>query len=162
MIVFLAAPLFNEAEREFNFKIAEVLRKNGFKVWLAQEASFITKGTHEEKSEIYEIDISALKASDLVVAVLDGLEVDAGVAYEIGYAKALGKPIIGIKTDHRTFSKMEEVNLMLEASLIKICKSTDEVLNSLRTIESRSSGRLEQREERENQARQQTNARNPV
>ena len=117
MNVFLATPLFSEAEREFNSKIAERLRENGFEVWLAQEASFIQHDTHKEKKAIYEGDISALKASDVVVAILDGSEVDAGVAYEMGYAKALEKPIIGLKTDYRTFSGMEEVNLMLEVPL---------------------------------------------
>ena len=131
MKVFLAAPLFSEAEREFNSKIAKKLREKGFEVWLAQESSFIQHDTHKEKKSIYEGDISALNGSDVVVAVLDGAEVDAGVAYEMGYAKALEKPIIGLKTDYRTFSGMEEVNLMLEVSLIKICKSVDEIIDLL-------------------------------
>ena len=131
MKIFLAAPLFNEAEREFNSKIAEKLRENGFEVWLAQETPFIQQGTHKEKKTIYEGDVSALSSSDVVVAVLDGMEVDSGVAYEIGYAKALGKPVIGIKTDYRTFSEMEKINLMLEVPLIKICKSVDEVIELL-------------------------------
>jgi nucleoside 2-deoxyribosyltransferase len=129
--VFLAAPLFSEAEQEFNSKIAKKLRENGFEVWLAQEAPFIEQGTHREKKMIYEGDISALKTSDAVVAVLDGAVVDAGVANEIGYAKALGKPILGLKTDYRTFSRMEEVNLMLEVPLTKICKSLDGIIGLL-------------------------------
>lgn len=132
--VFLAAPLFSESERDFNSRIAKKLRESGFEVWFAQESPFIQEGTHEEKRRIYEGDISALKAYDVVVAVLDGVEVDAGVAYEIGYAKALGKPIIGLKTDYRTFSKMEEINLILEVPLGKICKSIDEVIHSLKKI----------------------------
>jgi nucleoside 2-deoxyribosyltransferase len=131
MKVFLAAPLFSEAEREFNSKIAKRLRDSGFEVWLAQEAAFIQKGTHKEKKMIYESDISALRTSGAVVAVLDGIEVDAGVAYEVGYAKALGKPVVGFKTDYRTFSGMEEVNLMLEVSLVKICRSIDELIDAL-------------------------------
>ena len=131
MKIFLAAPLFNEAEREFNSRIAKRLREKGFEAWLAQEAPFIKQGAHKEKTIIYEGDILALKTSDVVVAILDGAEVDAGVAYEMGYAKALGKPIIGLKTDYRTFSAMEEVNLMLEVPLIKVCRSLDEVIDSL-------------------------------
>ena len=34
-------------------------------------------------------------------------EVYAGVAYELGYAKALGKPIVGLKTDYLTFQEWE-------------------------------------------------------
>jgi nucleoside 2-deoxyribosyltransferase len=132
--VFLAAPLFNESELEFNSKMAKKLRENGFEVWLAQEGPFIEQGTRKEKKKIYEGDISALKSSDAVVAVLDGAVVDEGVAYEMGYAKALGKLILGLKTDHRTFSGVEEVNLMLEVPLIKICKSLDDVIGFLDKI----------------------------
>lgn len=134
MKLFLAAPLFSEAERAFNSKIAAKLREKGFEVWLAQETSFIQHGTHKEKQKIYEGDISALKTSDAVVAVLNGVDVDAGVAFELGYATALGKPIVGLKTDYRTFSRMEEVNLMLETPVIRICNSIDEVIASLHTI----------------------------
>lgn len=132
MQIFLAAPLFSESEREFNEKFAKELREVGFNVWMAQEAAFIKEGTNEEKRSIYEGDTTALKKSDVVV--LDGVGVDAGVAYEVGYAKALGKPIIGLKTDYRTFSRMEEVNLILEVPLEKICKSIDEVIDSLKKI----------------------------
>ena len=112
--IFLAAPLFNDRERDFNSKVAKVLRDNGLKVWMAQEAPFISKGTDEEKRAIFEGDVKALKESDVVVAILDGIEVESGVAFEMGYACCLGKPIIGLKTDYRTFSSIEEVNLMLK------------------------------------------------
>ena len=131
MKVFLAAPLFNEVERAFNAQTAKTLRDHGFEVWLAQEAPFLQHGHHEEKKRIYEDDILALKTSDVVVAVLDGAEVDAGVAYEMGYAKALGKPLVGFKTYYRTFSGMEEVNLMLAVSMNILCKSLNEVIDFL-------------------------------
>lgn len=131
MRIFLAAPLFNEGERDFNSKIAKKLREKGFDVWLAQETSFVCEGSHKEKKEIYEVDVQALKASDVILAVLDGVEVDPGVAYEMGFAKAIGKPILGLRTDYRTFSKIEDVNLMLEVSLDRICKSIEEVISSL-------------------------------
>jgi nucleoside 2-deoxyribosyltransferase len=133
MQIFLAAPLFSESEREFNEKVAEDLREGGFDVWMAQEAPFIKEGSHEEKKRIYEKDVSALRGSDVVVAVLDGVEVDSGVAFEMGFAKALGKPIIGLKTDYRTFSRMEEVNLMLEVSMRNICETIDEVMSTLKS-----------------------------
>jgi len=134
MKVFLAAPLFSEAERDFNSKVAKRLREEGFQVWLAQESPFIHEGTSKEKQKIYEEDISALKACDVVVAVLDGVEVDSGVAFEMGYAVALGKPVIGLKTDHRTFSKVEDINLMLEGPLTKLCNTIEKVLTELKSI----------------------------
>lgn len=134
MQIFLAAPLFSEAEREFNRKVAKELREAGFAVWMAQEAPFIKEGTDEEKRSIYEGDIAALKRSDVMVAVLDGMNVESGVAFEIGYAAALHKTIIGLKTDYRTFSKIESINLMLELSMRGIYGSTNEVIVALRSV----------------------------
>jgi nucleoside 2-deoxyribosyltransferase len=134
--LFLAAPFFSEAEREFNSETAKRLREHGFDVWLAQEGNFGQQDYHKEKDVIYQDDIIALKASDTVVAILDGVDVDSGVAFEIGYAKALGKTIIGLKTDYRSFSRMQDVNLMLEVALKKICASVDEITDLLDRSES--------------------------
>ena len=134
MKIFFAAPLFSESERDFNSKVAKRLRDKGFEVWLAQESPFIHEGTFKEKEKIYEEDISALKKCDIVVAVLDGVEVDSGVAFEMGYATALEKPLIGLKTDHRAFSRVEDVNLMLEVPLVKLCNSVEEVISELKNI----------------------------
>ena len=134
MKLFLAAPLFSEPERNYDLKIASALRREGYEVWMAQEAPFIKKGTAEEKKQIFNGDVAALKSSDVVVAILDGIDVESGVAFELGYAACLGKPIIGLKTDYRTFSKIEEINLMLEIPMLKICGSVDEILTTLREI----------------------------
>ena len=67
----------------------------------------------------------------MIVTILNGIDVDSGVAYELGFAKALDKPLIGIKTDYRSFSEIEEVNLMLEMPLIRICKTIPEVIEAL-------------------------------
>ena len=131
MKVFLASPLFNESERQFNSQIAKTLRENGFEVWLAQEAMLMNTESHRDKETIYKYDIGALETSDIVLAILDGIDVDSGVAFEMGYAKALNKPVIGLKTDYRTFSRTDEVNLMLEISVDKICASVEEVINLL-------------------------------
>lgn len=114
MKVFLAAPIFSTAEREFNSKLAEELRKRGYEVFLAQELPLLSSESEEDKKKIFSMDIKGLEGSDVVVAVLDGIDVDSGVAFELGYAFARGKPIIGVKTDHRCFSPYEEVNLMIE------------------------------------------------
>jgi len=128
MRLFLAAPLFDEAERAFNARIAQTLRRLGHNVWLAQEAPFIKKGTMKEKKKIFAGDIAALKSCEAVVAILDGIDVESGVAFELGYAHCLGKPIVGLKIDYRTFSKIEQVNLMLEVPMLKICSDVREVI----------------------------------
>jgi nucleoside 2-deoxyribosyltransferase len=97
-------------------------------VWLAQEAPFIKKGTKKEKEKIFRGDIAALKSCEAVVAILDGIHVESGVAFELGYTHCLGKTIIGLKTDYRTFSQIEQVNLMLEVPMMEICSDVNGVL----------------------------------
>jgi len=132
--VFLAAPLFCESERQFNSMVAGRLRQSGFEVWLAQEAGLFKHGSPDERRKVFRGDLSALEGCDVVVALLDGVDVDTGVAFELGYAHAVKKPIVGLKTDYRTFSKTEEVNLMLEAPLVRICRSVDEAVTALKKL----------------------------
>lgn len=51
-----------------------------------------------------------------VLAVLDGTDVDSGTAAEIGFAAALGKPVIGVRLDLRITGDNEAtlVNLQVE------------------------------------------------
>ncbi|WXG47126.1 MAG: nucleoside 2-deoxyribosyltransferase domain-containing protein [Candidatus Atabeyarchaeum deiterrae] len=134
MRIFLAAPLFSEAERDFNSKVARELRNEGFEVWLAQELKFINSHSTKEKQSIFRDDLSALQKSDVIVAVLDGVDVDTGVAFEMGFGHAMKKPIIGLKTDHRVFSKLESVNLMLETPLAAMCENSNDVARFLRDL----------------------------
>jgi len=55
-------------------------------------------------------------ASDMVLAVLDGTDVDSGTAAEIGYAFARGRPILGYRGDFRLSADNEGsiVNLQVE------------------------------------------------
>ncbi len=131
--IFLAGPLFNEAEREFNAKVAARLRSEGFEVWLAQEKGLLKQGTDPEKKYLFEEDLKALQDSENVVAILDGNDVDAGTAFELGYAYASGKPLYGLKTDYRSFSPIENVNLMIEVPVRQIFRSLDEVIAALKS-----------------------------
>src|SRR5688572_11142979 len=44
---------------------------------------------------------AAIRRSDIVVAILDGVDVDSGTASEIGFAYGLGKRSYGLRTDTR-------------------------------------------------------------
>jgi nucleoside 2-deoxyribosyltransferase len=51
-----------------------------------------------------------------VLALLDGSDVDSGTAAETGYAAALGRPVVGLRSDIRTAGDNEAaiVNLQVE------------------------------------------------
>lgn len=105
-MIYIAAPLFNPRERAFNLKLRDII---GQAVFLPQEDGELMEdliergGTLEYASKlVYKNDITALRSCDLMVAVLDGAHLDSGVAFEIGFFSALGKPIIGLHTDSRS------------------------------------------------------------
>lgn len=54
--------------------------------------------------EIAARNVTELRAADVMLAVLDGADVDSGVAAEIGYASGIGKAIVGLRTDQRRAS----------------------------------------------------------
>ncbi|MHA1745440.1 MAG: nucleoside 2-deoxyribosyltransferase [Promethearchaeota archaeon] len=51
--------------------------------------------------QIGEQNVASIREADLLLAVLDGSDVDSGTAAEIGFAFALGKTIWGIRGDLR-------------------------------------------------------------
>ncbi|RLG57024.1 MAG: nucleoside 2-deoxyribosyltransferase [Hadesarchaea archaeon] len=130
--VFIAGPLFSQAEREFNLKLDRFLRRHGFETILPQRdlGQLWKVKSDKEYGKLYRKDLRGIEKSDLLVAVLDGPDVDSGTAFEIGYASAIGKPVIGLKTDIRVFAREEEINNMLAQSL-KIVKNFDELLSLL-------------------------------
>ena len=82
-------------------------------------------------------DWAAIDVCDVVVALLDGTQVDDGTAWEIGYAFAKGKPVVGIRTDFRNAGDTDhgKVNAMIEGSCVGIARDFDGVLKLLKEIE---------------------------
>lgn len=117
--IYLAGPLFTVAEREFNKKLYEHI-ENEFvecKVDLPQEFAASILGQPKFEDRVFHNCIESINRCDIVIAFLDGPDVDSGTCVEIGYAYANRKPIIGIRTDFRS-SEDEGMNLMVS----KACK----------------------------------------
>lgn len=114
LVVYLAGPLFTQSERLWNRRLAESLTDGlGCEVILPQD--FGTSGqfdSAEHFAEVFRLCVDGVDACDVVVAVLDGADVDSGTAFEVGYAYARGKPIIGVRTDFRP-QQERGTNLML-------------------------------------------------
>jgi len=129
--VYLAAPLFSEAERAYNVALADLLRQHAFEVYVPQDAGDDTPSRDmPEHARIYEKNKKALEDTDMVVAIIDGADADSGTAWEMGYAVAQAKPVVALRTDFRRVGTHEHVNLMLEQSSA-VVKSRDELLARL-------------------------------
>jgi nucleoside 2-deoxyribosyltransferase len=88
------------------------------------------------KLEIFSCCRENLEDSDLLVALLDGTQVDDGTAWEIGYfyaKRSPGQKIIGIRTDFRRGGECEGsvVNAMIQCSCDLIVKSPEELLETI-------------------------------
>ena len=129
--IYLAGPLFSEAERNWNIRIAEYLRSYAYDVYLPQEIgdSSASRGL-DEHLEIFTRNLSTLDTSDFVVAVIDGADADSGTAWEMGYANAKGVPVYALRTDFRMVGATEHVNLMLEQSAV-VTWSLEELRDAL-------------------------------
>jgi nucleoside 2-deoxyribosyltransferase len=96
--VYPAAPLFSEAECDFNSKLRDELEVIGMGVFLPREHSNDIDSERDARQEsIFSKNVEAIGKADILVAVLDDVDVDSGTAWEIGYAHAPGKPVYGLR-----------------------------------------------------------------
>ncbi|WP_462272232.1 nucleoside 2-deoxyribosyltransferase [Methanohalophilus sp.] len=135
--IYLAGPLFSEAEKSFNEQLTQRIESKGYEVFLPQRDSTDTKNMREKQdsADLFRKNSEAIDRADLVIAILDGgSDVDSGTAWEVGYAYAKNIPVMGLRTDFRTLGVEGPVNLMIEKTLIKLVYSTDKLLTELENM----------------------------
>lgn len=113
MKVYLANGLFSLADYNLNQLIASNLRESvkGIDLFVPQEADINDKNAYADSQKIFDLDFQNVESSDLMIAVIDGVEIDSGVACEIGIAKALNIPIIGLYTDVRQLGTSNQLKI---------------------------------------------------
>jgi nucleoside 2-deoxyribosyltransferase len=144
MKVYIAAPLFNDMERERNRVLRDALQEAGFDTYLPQEDGGIAyddiasgADVASTRKRIFDRDIEEVKGCDLLVFALDGRVQDEGACVELGYAHALGKPCFGYRTDTRSFDSYGP-SLMIEGCLRGIASSLPELTEMLRAFNTQS------------------------
>lgn len=137
MRCYFAAPLFNEMERRFNFEVAREIEQYTDVFLPQRDGGLLTKLVQDgisvqvAEQRIFEMDLAAMESADLLIAVLDGSHIDEGVAFEIGYAFALGKSCVGLQTDSRRLLPTGN-NPMLGRSLALVCHDRSHLLEWVR------------------------------
>ena len=132
--LYVAGPLFDEGERWFQERLDALAVECGYETFLPHRDN--PDKTVETTGVIFRNNAAAIDDCSVVLANLNGVMTDDGTAWEIGYAYARNKPIVGLHTDWRMRFEHEIVNLMLEYSLDHLVRSLDEVrtlLTELRT-----------------------------
>ncbi len=85
--IYLAGPFFNLPQRWLIEQARTNLREVGLKVFSPFHAVGLGSA-----NDVVQKDLQAIHESNLMFAIVDGM--DPGTVYEIGYARALGKPVI--------------------------------------------------------------------
>jgi len=106
-LVYIAGPLFSDAERDYLELIVEELSSSSN---LNPKTDFFLPhrdggelGKGPTRKDIFELDIRQVNSAKIVVALLDGQDVDSGTCIELGYAYSKGKKIFGLLTDFRAY-----------------------------------------------------------
>jgi nucleoside 2-deoxyribosyltransferase len=129
---YLASPLgFAESTRDFMSVFENKIAHCGYEVvnpWRLTDpqifaAAAAIKNIELRRRALHEVNMKvaaqnerAIRDCQLVIAVLDGVDVDSGTASEIGFAYGLGKRIYGYRGDFRNAGDNEGsiVNLQVE------------------------------------------------
>ena len=148
MRVYVAGPLFSEAERAWLDALTARLREDGFDCFVPHEN--FAELADVTLDQVYRIDSEGLQSANALVAWLDGPIVDDGTACEIGMFAELVRSggdqyrgIVAISTDIR-LERRRQVNVvgggmnLFVAGAIetcgRICHTVDEVLAALREL----------------------------
>lgn len=104
MKAYLANGLFGLGDRMLNTLIASEVRKEieGIELYVPQENAAINdKNAYADSITIAKADMDKLKESEFLIAAIDGVEIDSGVAAEIGAFSMMNKPIFALYSDVR-------------------------------------------------------------
>ena len=103
-------------------------RDKGTKYTIFQLFPYVSDECERHNQEcIFRRCMEGVNTSDLVVAILDDVDVDSETAWEIGYAYAKGKPVIGLRTDFKALSD-GVVDLMMEMAIVALVRDKEELL----------------------------------
>jgi nucleoside 2-deoxyribosyltransferase len=115
MKIYIAGPFFNENER---MSLTDMINKVRFgfpdsELFIPMEHE-IPGGMEMSNpvwaKKVFDMDVQAIKDSDMVIAMYTGHYSDTGTVWEMGFAKALGKPVIGYIP---SWAQTEDVSLMV-------------------------------------------------
>lgn len=148
MRIYVAGPLFSEAERAWLDELAARLRAEGFDCFVPHE--HFPELADVTVANVYAVDTDGLRSANALVAWLDGPMVDDGTACEIGMFAELVRTggaqyrgIVGIVTDLRLERRRDQdvvgggMNLFVVGAVEscgRMVHSTDDAVEALRAL----------------------------
>lgn len=128
--IYVAGSLFTSAERGFLEQIDKICQESGYSTYLPHRDAGLSSDANS-RERCFQMDKAALDEVVLLVAVLNGPDVDSGTAWEMGYAYARGIPVLSITDDKRLQQSPQSLNPMLYFTQ-KYCTSMEELRGELK------------------------------
>ena len=101
MSIYIAGPFFNEKQICFIEDIENLFKVNRMPFYSPRSEGVLLdldeEARQKAKKAIYDTNVTRIKNCSIMVAVID--DRDTGTIWEMGYAAALGKPIISISNE---------------------------------------------------------------
>lgn len=145
MLIYLAGPLFSEAERQFNERLTQRLEAIGFKVFLPQrdgvereKQPYDAMTPEDRRHAMFHLDKTRILEADVFLFVLDGRVPDEGACVELGIAycqkdlQGTDKLLVGLQTDTRAAFLGSKLNPMVRVPLQYVAEDEHELLRVVR------------------------------
>lgn len=133
MKIYIAGPLAEESQRKFLEEINSICQDLGFTTFLPHKDAGLYNGDHSKIPELSKRDVEEIKNCDLMIGVLNGITIGPGTAWEIGYAAALKKPVIGLKTDRPIKDSIPDISVII-AGQVNIVESIEALKQELKKL----------------------------
>jgi len=144
VLIYLAGPLFSEAERRFNLGLTHRLEALGFDIFLPQRDGverdrppYDAMTPEERRHAMFHLDRTRILDADVFLFVLDGRVPDEGACVELGIAycqKCLrngDKLLVGLHTDTRAVFIDGRLNPMVRVPLDYVVDDVETLLRVL-------------------------------
>lgn len=140
MKIYIASPLFSDMERDYIDKVVDIISENlELKLWDDFYIPHQDNNSNNWEAKIYNTNMENLNRCNIMIAILDGKDVDSGTAFEIGYFEAQNKLVFGLLSDKRSYDEDDNLNLKLNTMIfgslnygINIFSDIDDLINYLR------------------------------
>ena len=127
--LYLAAPFFNAYQKDLLTRANKLLhpwphfdpQQASLAIWNGRPPE---EASAEDRYLVVEQNMVAINTSELVVAQMratGGPFTDTGVIWELGYAHAVGTPVLGFYDSKVEPYGLDSLNLMIAATLAGVC-----------------------------------------
>lgn len=136
MKLYLASPLgFTEYGRDFlTTRLIPTITTLGIEVLDPWDLTPSPADSSSHNRAVASANVDAILSSDLLLAVLDGPDVDSGTAAEIGFAYASQKKIMGYRSDIRRAGENNAASINLQVEFF-VRQSGGTIARTLKSLE---------------------------